>query len=171
MSNGQPDSVYSRSAAIVDREIRSSIVWYRKKQVWPMIFYRCCGGLTILFGLLIPLVASSQIGLKDQVLIALGFLVALLNGLSSFLGVERLWRGRKLAAEALEHVKARWELEDIRAQDVLQATDRDKHILQATAEALDRCREITSVEAEAFFAALKPLSSAGPFSDDKKDPA
>ncbi|WP_257386592.1 SLATT domain-containing protein [Tahibacter caeni] len=171
MSNGEHGSVYSRSAAIVDREIGVSIAWYRRKQVWPMIFYRSCGILTILLGLLIPLIASSQIGSKDRLLVVLGFLIAFSNGLSSFLGSERLWRGRTLAAEALEHVKARWEIEVIRAQDVLQAVDRDRHILQATAEALDRCREITSVEAEAFFAALKPLSSTGSSGGDKDDSA
>lgn len=161
MSTLEPSEVVERATALRNKYVNPQLDWYRRKKLLPMILFRASGIITVVLSATIPVLAQSKwFGEnRDDVLAVMGLAVAVLTGISAFMGWDRIWRGRRQTESVLEHLLAVWDVEILRSTVAMSGSKAQNHVLQATKELLAGAHTVTLSEAEQFFDGLKPVGS------------
>ncbi|WP_248919940.1 DUF4231 domain-containing protein [Pseudomonas entomophila] len=129
--------------------------WYAKHQSYPFYMFRVCGVVTILLGVILPVVAVTYFQYKTEVMSVMSLTIAALTGLSNFFRWERSWRGREQSKFAIDALEAKWELELAKASHVLSEEKRLEHVYIATNDFFTNVRIISAAETDEFFSGMQ----------------
>ncbi|WMW03892.1 DUF4231 domain-containing protein [Pseudomonas entomophila] len=167
MATGKQE--HSRGEAVGDslhhftdaaRSIKKSFVdprrdWYAKHQSYPFYMFRVCGIVTIVLGVILPVITVTDLQHKDVVMPVVSLTIAVLTGVSNFFRWERSWRGREQSKFAIDALEAKWELELAKATHVLAEEKRLEYAYTATNDFFTNVRIVSAAETDEFFSGMQ----------------
>jgi hypothetical protein len=145
------DAALKEFTKLKNEYVLRKIRWYEKNAPRHFWSFRITGVTIILLSVSVPFMASLSGFWKETALPIATLLIAGLTGLNSFMQWQEGWKEYRKTQYAIEYLLTKWEFEVTKAINNPNKKQALNSLTRATSNLLDKTKQITSKEADAYF--------------------